>query len=207
MPIHHAVLALLEAGPSHGYELKSSFEHGVGPQWGSLNIGHLYQILERLSRDELVRSHRVTQGGGPDRIVYELTPAGRRELAGWLDEPSPRRGHRDDFFLKIMAAARLREPSALRQVLSRQRVYLLQELRNLQALRRDQTDPTVALLLDAARMHVQADLAVIDAAEETLLEPKDSPVSRHETRGVEAMPPAGDRTAEHGGGSGSTGTR
>ena len=46
MPLHHAVLALLSAKPAHGYELKSSFEQAVGDQWGGLNIGHLYQILE-----------------------------------------------------------------------------------------------------------------------------------------------------------------
>src|SRR5659263_63636 len=42
VPVHHAVLALLAAGPSHGYELKQQFEDAVGPQWGSPNIGHLY---------------------------------------------------------------------------------------------------------------------------------------------------------------------
>ena len=36
MPIQHAVLALLSAGPSHGYELKSAFEAAVGPQWGPM---------------------------------------------------------------------------------------------------------------------------------------------------------------------------
>jgi DNA-binding PadR family transcriptional regulator len=51
MPLHHAVLALLPGKPAHGYELKSSFEQAVGDQWGGLNIGHLYQILDRLARD------------------------------------------------------------------------------------------------------------------------------------------------------------
>ena len=54
MPLHHAVLALLAAKPAHGYELKSSFELAVGEQWGGLNIGHLYQILDRLARDGLI---------------------------------------------------------------------------------------------------------------------------------------------------------
>ena len=60
MPINHAVLALLRDGPSHGYELKAAFEAAIGPQWGALNIGHLYQVLDRLSRDGLVTSTRVT---------------------------------------------------------------------------------------------------------------------------------------------------
>src|SRR5262245_25635715 len=107
MPIQHAVLALLRDGPSHGYELKGAFETAIGPQWGALNIGHLYQVLDRLSRDGLVHSSRVAQDVKPDRVVYEMTPAGAQELASWMASPSPRTaGFRDDFFLKVMAAAR-----------------------------------------------------------------------------------------------------
>ena len=105
MPLHHAVLALLAAKPAHGYELKASFEEAVGEQWGGLNIGHLYQILDRLRRDGLVETERQPQPIKPDRLVHHLTPAGRQELDRWLAAPTPRaRGYRDDFFLKLMAA-------------------------------------------------------------------------------------------------------
>jgi DNA-binding PadR family transcriptional regulator len=171
MPIQHAVLALLADGPGHGYELKSDFEAAVGPQWGPLNIGHLYQVLDRLSRDGLVTSHRVAQDVKPDRVVYEITAAGRAELAEWMGAPSPRTaGFRDDFFLKVMAAARGRDRDVVRSVISTQRAFLLRELRNLEQLRRDRTeDQVVALLLAAATRHVAADLAFLDDAEETLL--------------------------------------
>src|SRR4029453_535594 len=79
MPIQHAVLSLLVDGPGHGYELKGAFEHAVGPHWGPLNIGHLYQVLDRLSRDGLAVSHRVPQQVKPDRVVYEITSSGRAE--------------------------------------------------------------------------------------------------------------------------------
>ena len=118
MAIQHAVLALLAGGPSHGYQLKGAFEAAVGPQWGPLNIGHLYQILDRLSRDELVVAERQPQPIKPDRVVYEITPAGRAELARWLAEPSPRSGgFRDDFFLKVTAAARSGSAATVRAVL------------------------------------------------------------------------------------------
>src|SRR6202142_3133584 len=122
MPLHHAVLALLADKPAHGYELKSSFEQAVGDQWGGLNIGHVYQILDRLSRDGLIESERQPQQVKPDRVVHHLTDAGRVELERWLSEPSPRqRGYRDDFFLKLMAAVQTGEEQALDGVLSRQR--------------------------------------------------------------------------------------
>jgi DNA-binding PadR family transcriptional regulator len=168
--IQHAVLALLARGPSYGYELKGAFEGAVGPQWGPLNIGHLYQILDRLSRDGLVVAERHTQPVKPDRVVYEITPAGRTELDRWLAEPSPRSGgFRDDFFLKVTAAARSGEAAVVRSVLANQRAHLLRELRNLDGLRRRSEDPVVRLLLSAAVRHVEADLAFVDDAESALL--------------------------------------
>jgi DNA-binding PadR family transcriptional regulator len=170
MPIQHAVLSLLVDGPSYGYELKSAFETAVGPQWGTLNIGHLYQILDRLLRDELVRAERHAQQVKPDRVVYSITDAGRDELTQWLAAPSPRSGgFRDDFFLKVTAAARSGEPATVRRALSAQRAHLLRELRNLDGLRRDNHDQVVGLLLTAAARHVEADLTFVDDAEATLL--------------------------------------
>jgi DNA-binding PadR family transcriptional regulator len=170
MPLHHAVLALLSAKPAHGYELKSSFEQAVGDQWGGLNIGHLYQILDRLSRDGLIESELQPQQVKPDRLIHRLTPAGRAELDRWLAEPAvPLRGYRDDFFLKIMAAVRSADPATLPAVLGRQRAHLLRQLHAL-ADARGATSPTAvdALLVTAAELHIRADLDVVDAAEKTL---------------------------------------
>jgi DNA-binding PadR family transcriptional regulator len=170
MPLHHAVLALLAAKPAHGYELKGSFEKAVGEQWGGLNIGHLYQILDRLARDGLIESQRQPQPVKPDRVVHHLTPAGRAELDRWLSEPSLRvRGYRDDFFLKVMAAVRAGDPATLSGVLARQRVHLLKELRSL-ADAKMLAAPTavISLLITTAELHIRADLGVVDAAEKTL---------------------------------------
>jgi DNA-binding PadR family transcriptional regulator len=169
MPLHHAVLALLADKPAHGYELKSSFEQAVGDQWGGLNIGHLYQILERLSRDGLIASERQPQPVKPDRVVHHLTPAGQAELDRWLGEPSPRqRGYRDDFFLKLMAAVQSGDRQTLDGVLRGQRAHLLRELRSLADARAQAPSAVVALLITAAELHVRADIGVVDAAEERL---------------------------------------
>jgi DNA-binding PadR family transcriptional regulator len=183
MPLHHAVLALLAAKPAHGYELKSSFEQAVGDQWGGLNIGHLYQILDRLARDGLIESERRPQPVKPDRVIHRLTPAGRAELDRWLGEPVvPARGHRDDFFLKVMAAVRAGDPATLSAVLGRQRAHLLRQLHALAAARAATTGGTTggtargttsgtaveSLLITAAELHIRADLGVVDAAEKTM---------------------------------------
>lgn len=169
MPLHHAVLALLADKPAHGYELKRSFEQAVGDQWGGLNIGHLYQILDRLSRDGLIESERQPQPVKPDRVVHHLTPAGRAELEHWLSEPSARlRGYRDDFFLKLMAAVAAGDQETLDGVLRRQRAHLLRELHSLAEARRQAPSAVVELLITAAELHIRADLGVVDAAEKNL---------------------------------------
>jgi DNA-binding PadR family transcriptional regulator len=165
MPIQHAVLALLVDGPSYGYELKAEFEQSVGPQWGSLNIGHLYQVLDRLVRDHLVEKKDVQQDDRPDKVVYRLTKHGREELERWLSTPFVRQsGYRDDFFLKLVASARL-GPQSVEQVTKVQRQAYLGELAALGELRSAHTnDPLIRLLIDAAILHTEANLQVVERA-------------------------------------------
>ncbi len=165
MPIHHAVLALLADGPSYGYELKARFEESVGPQWGELNIGHLYQVLERLERDSLVTKRVVRQTDRPDRVMYRLTSAGSDELHQWLTTPYVRHAYRDDLFLKLLAASRI-GGDAIHAVVGVQRDAYLSELAALTALRRrHRDDPLASLLIEAAVLHTRADLRIVEHAE------------------------------------------
>lgn len=166
MPLQHAVLALLAESPSYGYDLKDRFEQTVGPQWG-LNVGHLYQVLDRLRRDGLATTEVVPQPQRPDRTVYLITPSGLAELDSWLATPVKRtRGYRDDFFLKLVAAAR-RNREALAAVISLQRQRHLQELRSLSSVRGQTPNDTITrLLLDAATFQAEAALRLVDLAEE-----------------------------------------
>ncbi len=68
-----AANCLLTRASAHGYALKGSFEQAVGEQWGGLNIGQLYQILDRLARDGLIESQRQPQAVKPDRMVHRIT--------------------------------------------------------------------------------------------------------------------------------------
>ncbi|WP_055588246.1 PadR family transcriptional regulator [Peterkaempfera griseoplana] len=165
MPLHHAVLALLSDGPSHGYELKGRFEAAIGPQWGGLNIGHLYQILDRLVRDGFVTRSHVTQSDRPDKTRYTLTPNGQGELRSWATTAWTRTGgFRDELFLKLLGAASI-GPEELETLVAAQRQTYLSELAGLTRLRRGHADdPLVALLIDAAIAHTKADLELVDSA-------------------------------------------
>lgn len=167
MPIHHAVLGLLAQGPSYGYELKGSFEEAIGAPWGALNIGHLYQVLDRLVRDGLATGRPVRQRDRPDKIVYKLTDAGRAELENWLAAPvEPKGGYRDDFFLKLFVASRLGADHLLRSI-HLQRESYLGELRALEELKnRYRSDELVSLLIEAAALHTKANLRLVELAEE-----------------------------------------
>jgi DNA-binding PadR family transcriptional regulator len=167
MPIHHAVLGLLSAGPSYGYELKASFEEAIGPQWGELNIGHLYQVLDRLVRDRLVTRKNVVQRERPDKVVYRLTRAGGAELDRWLSEPLARQGgYRDDFFLKLFVASRLGSEK-VGEVARVQREVYLAELSALGDLKHERSaEPLVALLIEAAILHASANVRVAELADE-----------------------------------------
>lgn len=165
MPIHHAVLALLADGTSYGYKLKARFEESVGPQWGELNIGHLYQVLDRLERDGLVTKRVVPQTDRPNRVVYRLTRAGSEELERWLETPFVRSAYRDELFLKLFGASQL-GTAHVQKLVAVQREGYLGELAALRQLRRrHRGDPLVSLLIEAAILHTKADLRVVELAE------------------------------------------
>ncbi|MFD6420463.1 helix-turn-helix transcriptional regulator [Streptomyces sp. NPDC060198] len=172
MPLHHAVLALLTRRPNHGYELKARFEEAIGPQWGGLNIGHLYQILERLVRDGYVSRSQVAQTDRPDKNLYTLTEAGEAELHSWATTAWVRvGGFRDELFLKLLGASAL-GPRALTTLIESQRQTYLSELAGLAQQRRAHADePLVSVLIDAAIAHTKADLGLLDSAAQHLAPP------------------------------------
>jgi DNA-binding PadR family transcriptional regulator len=167
MPVHHVVLSLLADGESYGYELKAAFDRAVGPQWGALNIGHLYQLLERLKREQLVAVVRTEpQPRRPDRLIYAMTPAGRDELRRWLESPSPpATGYRDELYLKLVAAARA---DVLPPVIRRERQVLYGELHALRA--HVPGDALGALLVEGAALQVEARLRLLELAEQDAAE-------------------------------------
>ncbi|MGH2872599.1 MAG: PadR family transcriptional regulator [Solirubrobacteraceae bacterium] len=167
MAIHHALLSLLEQHESYGYELRAELERSVGPQWGQLNIGHVYQLLERLKRDEMVEVVRTDpQPRRTERVIYAITDAGRDELRDWLGAASPpSTGYRDDLYLKLAAAAR-RGLETLERVARQEREALYGELRTLSELACAERDELVALLLDGATLQVTARIELLDRAEQ-----------------------------------------
>jgi DNA-binding PadR family transcriptional regulator len=82
------VLWLLFGEPMHVYRMQKLIEaQGKNRVVNVRSRASLYQAIERLVRLELVRvSQTVRMEGYPDRIVYEITTAGREAAQGWLRE-------------------------------------------------------------------------------------------------------------------------
>lgn len=72
------VLAVLDHGPAHGYQIALSVEERTGGAF-SFQHGTLYPILHRLEADGRVRG--LWQGEGRRRKTYWITRAGRSDLA------------------------------------------------------------------------------------------------------------------------------
>ncbi len=72
------LLRLLNRQPMHGYELVQGIRILTG---GVLAFGEgcVYPILHRLEADGLIRGTREAVGGRT-RVVYRLTPTGRKRL-------------------------------------------------------------------------------------------------------------------------------
>ncbi len=175
--VQSALLALLSERPRHGYELRDLFEAALGGHW-ELNSGQIYSSLERLARDGLVVEEGIEKGGGPDKRLWTLTDAGKKELLSWLDSPVLRDYRlRDELYLKLMLAL-VAQPARALQVLMVQRRELFRELHDLTAKRND-LDPrrqlAQMLLLDSAIMHTEAELRWLDIVEARLDDIREQP--------------------------------
>jgi len=167
MAFQHVILALLEEGPSHGWQMKSRIEAAVGTEYGGLNRGYIYEVIHKMERDGLITSRVEPQAGPrPDRTVHEITEAGREQLTGWLAEPvRPSAGFRDEFVQKVLAAS-MRGPGELRRFCRLQRQALLAESKTLQTLRRERADdPAAAFTIEVAILRTNAELECVEVAE------------------------------------------
>lgn len=81
--IQPSILMGLYSGPSYGYELIQGIQD-YGFVEGQAPPGMIYRHLRQLEEDGLVSSEWETEGAGPAKRMYRLTPDGREMLAVWV---------------------------------------------------------------------------------------------------------------------------
>lgn len=198
MPVRHAILGLLHERPRHGYDVRAAFEALVGgPAVWDLKAPQVYTTLARLERDGLVEPIETQRIGGPERVVFRLTDAGREALHDWFGTGVHGHHVRDEFFVKLMVAVATPEADT-REVLRVQRATLFRDLHAL-TTRRSTLDRSCdlarAMLLDKAIMHLEADLRWLDMVEARLTDIERQPVAQPIPR-RRGRPPKDDLSAE-----------
>ena len=72
-------------GPVNGYQVRQELMSWRVDEWGHINPGSIYSVLNTLARQGHVRRHAVVDGGR-EVGVYTLTEAGRAEYVRLLED-------------------------------------------------------------------------------------------------------------------------
>jgi len=97
-----AVLGLLHESPLHGYELRKRLNLLLG--WGRLlSYGSLYPALKRLLRAGWITEVTAETPGVSrrQRIVYQITPAGRQYFGEEITDSGPAAWEDDNFNMRF----------------------------------------------------------------------------------------------------------
>ncbi|TDL30793.1 PadR family transcriptional regulator [Jeotgalibacillus sp. S-D1] len=166
MSVKYGILTLLFRQTHHGYELKLELDSLLGIK-GKVNPGQIYTTLDRLIRDELVSSPGLDD---QERKRYELNPKGKDELVGWLLEPIPNHGTKDDFFFKWNCARTIHFEQE-KKMLEQQKAMIIEGVLELTKLKTElllQNQEKRYLLISGMLFHLEADLNWINQVENRL---------------------------------------
>ncbi|WP_420098295.1 helix-turn-helix transcriptional regulator [Corynebacterium sp.] len=156
MSIKFALLSLLAEQPRSVGKLKSDFETRTRDTW-PVNVGQVYQTVQRLARDGLIDVAGTDTGAsGRHTEIYAVTDEGAEELSAWWHEPVlPPPNDRDDLVIKTAMAASttglLPDGMDFAAVLHNQRLAVLDELRTLTRKKADVPPSTAADRLQLER--------------------------------------------------------
>jgi DNA-binding PadR family transcriptional regulator len=82
-----AVLATVIQRPMHRYEMASVMRARGKDRDMDIKWGSLYTVVQNLEKNGFVEPVEVTRHGArPERTIYQITDAGRRELVEWTSE-------------------------------------------------------------------------------------------------------------------------
>lgn len=175
MSVRQSLLAILDQGPCYGYQLRSEFDRRTGSTW-PLNVGQIYNTLDRLERDGLVEKvdHEDVAPESSGQIYYAITEAGRAEVAGWLGSPVERSAAtRDELAIKLAIAVTL--PGVdIAQVIQVQRTATLHNLQELTRTKNASGDPESSeelawlLVVDSMIFQAEAEVRWLDHSEARL---------------------------------------
>lgn len=170
MSVRQSLLAILDQGPCYGYQLRAEFDRRTGSTW-PLNVGQIYNTLDRLERDGLVEKGDVDEQG---HVYWQITDAGSAEVRQWWAAPVERSGGtRDELAIKLAVAATL--PGVdVAAVIQTQRAASLRQLQELTRAKYAGFDPdgpeelAWSLVVDSMIFAAEAEARWLDHTEQRL---------------------------------------
>lgn len=81
------ILSFVLEAPSHAYRMHELIkQRGKGNVVNVAQRNSVYQTISQLQAAELIRVRETQQDEGrPERVVYEITPLGKKTLYAWLE--------------------------------------------------------------------------------------------------------------------------
>lgn len=170
MSVRQSLLAILDQGPCYGYQLRAEFDRRTGSTW-PLNVGQIYNTLDRLERDSLVTKAETDADG---HAYFEITAAGRKQVREWLSSPVARAGAaRDELAIKLAIAVTL--PGVdIASVIQIQRGATLRTLQELTRTKNATSNPESSeelawlLVVDSLIFQAEAEVRWLDHSETRL---------------------------------------
>lgn len=164
MSVRQSILAILDQGSSYGYRLRADFERRTGSTW-PINVGQIYNTLERLERDGLIVKGETDAEG---HVFYSITTAGHAEVASWLRSPVLRSATtRDELAIKLAVAVTL--PGVdIAEIVRVQRMSTLTTLQELTRAKNSGDDPESTdelawlLVVDSMIFQAEAEIRWLD---------------------------------------------
>lgn len=164
MTVKHSLLAILAQNPCYGYQLRSEFERRTAATW-PLNVGQIYNTLDRFERDGFVTRGESDEAG---HVFWSITPQGRVLVDEWFAHASERNDPREEIATKVSLAISLPGISA-GAIIAAEQVAAAERLLTLTARRDADPDPLSTLIRSAAVHRAQADIAWLNEAQKAVM--------------------------------------
>lgn len=104
--IEPCLLLLLHEKPSHGYDLIDKLVE-FGFEEDAPDPGTVYRNLRRMEEEGLVKSTWITEGPGPAKRLYEVTPKATELLGTWVKEVEKSIERLENFLVRLKEFAKV----------------------------------------------------------------------------------------------------
>jgi DNA-binding PadR family transcriptional regulator len=107
-----AVLSYLTMKPMHPYELSRTLRDNGDARSIKFNHGSLYMVVQQLAKAGYIAEQETSrEGQRPERTIYAITDAGRREVHDWLSELIGQPEHEYPHFVAALSLVAALPPS------------------------------------------------------------------------------------------------